>query len=162
MNAVTVEPLTAASFAPFGEVIEAGGPGEPANQGTATRYRELIQLDTAADGGHTAVGLFRAEPSREPVELRLLERHPLGSQAFVPMNAGRYLVVVASGDDAPRLDGMRAFLADGLQGVNYRRGVWHHPLLTLDHVTDFLVIDRAGPGDNCEEHPLRRRIRLAL
>lgn len=154
MTDLPIEPLTAAAFAPFGEVIEAAGDWEPANQGMARRYRDLATLDTSLKSGRPALGLFRTQPAPTPITLRLLERHPLGSQAFIPMNADRYLVVVAPGEDAPDLSGLRAFMAAGTQGVSYRRGTWHHPLLALGRVTDFVVIDRAGPGENCDEFPL--------
>ncbi|MCY1176174.1 Ureidoglycolate lyase [compost metagenome] len=81
----------------------------------------------------------------------MMERHPLASQAFVPLSGRAYLVVVAPAGPAPQVEDLRVFLARGDQGVNYAPGVWHHPLLALDEVSDFLVIDRGGPGDNCDE-----------
>lgn len=159
LPALAVEALTAAAFAPFGDVIEAGSARDAyaINDGTTQRFHDLARIDVG-DDGRAIVSLFRAQPRVLPIVIGMLERHPLGSQAFVPLDpALRYLVVVA--DDPAR---PRAFLAAAGQGVNYRRGTWHHPLLALDRVSDFLVIDRAGPGANCDEVMLPHRWRLTL
>jgi len=88
-----------------------------------------------------------------PFEVTMLERHPLGSQAFVPLTQKSYLVVVApAGPLAP--EAVRAFVTRGWQGVNYAKGVWHHPLIALDEVCDFIVVDRGGEGPNCDEENL--------
>lgn len=145
-----VEALTRAAFAPYGEVIEAdeGATTVAINAGTAQRFDALAEVDVAHAGGRAVISRVRAQPRALPFIVRMLERHPLGSQAFVPLDpAQRYLVVVADAVDATP----RAFLASRGQGVNYRRGTWHHPLLALDRASDFLVVDRAGPGANCEE-----------
>ena len=144
-----VEALTRAAFASYGEVIEADAAGAIAiNAGSAQRFHALAAVDTAHAGGHAVISVVRAQPRTLPFTVQMLERHPLGTQAFVPLDpALRYLVVVASAIDAAP----RAFLATHGQGVNYSRGTWHHPLLALDRVSDFLVVDRAGPGANCEE-----------
>ncbi len=144
-----VEALTRAAFASYGEVIEADAAGAIAiNAGSAQRFHALATVDTAHAGGHAVISVVRAQPRTLPFTVQMLERHPLGTQAFVPLDpALRYLVVVASAIDAAP----RAFLATHGQGVNYSRGTWHHPLLALDRVSDFLVVDRAGPGANCEE-----------
>ena len=153
-----VEALSAEAFAPFGEVIAAGSARESfaINDGTAQRFHAISRADCASEGGETLISLVRAQPRALPFEVRLLERHPLGSQAFVPLSHGRFLVVVAtSPQDAPR-----AFLASAGQGINFSRGTWHHPLLALDAGTDFLVIDRGGDGENCEEAALGVRWRI--
>jgi ureidoglycolate lyase len=151
MRELTPEPLTAAAFAPFGSVIEASDEAVKLdiNQGHAVRYDALAGIDVEDGGGAGAISLFRARPLAEPV-LTVFERHPLGSQSFVPLSGRPYLVAVApAGDfDASKV---RLFRAEGHQGVHYNKGIWHHFLLVLDAGTDFLVIDRAGPGDNCEE-----------
>lgn len=144
-----VEALTREAFAPFGDVIEAASAAQTyaINAGTTTRFHDLARIDADRDGGRPVVSLFRAQPRELPFAITQLERHPLGSQAFVPLSQRPYLVVVAE-DPAGT---PRAFLARDGQGVNYRAGTWHHPLLALDEVSDFLVIDRAGPGNNCDE-----------
>src|SRR5690349_19246485 len=154
MRTLTPEPLTAGAFAPFGSVIEASDAAVKLdiNQGHAVRYDRLADIDVADGGGTGAISLFRAKPLAEPV-LRTFERHPLGSQSFVPLSGRPYLVAVApAGDFDPAA--IRLFRAEGHQGVHYRKGVWHHFLLVLDADSDFLVVDRAGPGDNCEEAEL--------
>lgn len=149
MREMTPEPLTADAFAPFGNVIEASHAAVKLdiNQGHAVRYDRLADID-AGEGGTPVVSLFRARPLTELV-LRVFERHPLGTQTFVPLSARPFLVAVApAGAFEPAA--IRLFRAEGRQGVHYLRGVWHHFLLVLDDC-DFLVIDRAGPGGNCEE-----------
>jgi ureidoglycolate lyase len=150
MREIVPEPLTAEAFAPFGSVIEASGGAVKLeiNQGHATRYDALAEVDVADGGGAPVISLFRARPLEELV-LRGFERHPLGSQTFVPLSAKAYLVAVApAGSFDPAR--VRLFRAEAGQGVHYRKGVWHHFLLVLEE-SDFLVVDRAGPGDNCEE-----------
>jgi ureidoglycolate lyase len=159
MQTLSVEPLTRAAFAPFGEVIEAGAAASvyPINAGSATRFHDVARIDTAMGGGRAVVSLCRAQARALPFAVAMLERHCLGSQAFIPLDSGqRYLVVVA--DD--RTSTPRAFLASHGQGVNYQRGTWHHPLLALDAAGDFLVIDRDGPGENCEEATLSQSWRI--
>jgi ureidoglycolate lyase len=151
MRELDPEPLTAEAFAPFGSVIQASDDAVKLdiNQGHAVRYDRLAEIDVADEGGTGAISLFRAKPLAEPV-LKMFERHPLGSQSFVPLSGRPYLVAVAPAGafDPARV---RLFRAEGHQGVHYRKGVWHHFLLVLDATSDFLVVDRAGPGDNCEE-----------
>ena len=157
MREMIPEPLTAEGFAPFGSVIEASEAAVKLdiNQGHAVRYDRLADIDVEDEGGAGAISLFRARPLEEPV-LRVFERHPLGSQSFVPLSGRPYLVAVApAGDFDPA--GIRLFRAEGRQGVHYRKGTWHHFLLVLEADTDFLVIDRTGPGNNCEEIQLAPR-----
>lgn len=141
------QPLSAESFAPFGQVIDCDGHDSYAvNGGSSRRFSDLAQLECDA-AGRLALSIFRANAREAPFALTVLERHPLGSQAFVPLNGLRFLVAVAdSPEDAGRL---RVFVSNGRQGINFRRGVWHHPLLALE-AGDFLVADRIGEGCNCE------------
>jgi ureidoglycolate lyase len=151
MREVIPQPLTAEAFAPFGDVIEASGRAEriAINYDHTERFNDLAGIDVADGDGHAIVSLFRGRPL-DPPQLRIFERHPLGSQAFVPLQGQPYLVAVAP---AGELDpaAIRVFRAEAHQGVNYRKGVWHHFLLALEAGSDFLVIDRAGPGDNLDE-----------
>lgn len=152
MLALPVEPLSRAAFAPFGDVIAADEAARhyPINEGTTERFHDLAQVDVCAEGGRTLINIFRARPRALPFAVDMLERHPLGSQAFVPLSARPYLVVVApAGVLDP--DAVRAFVVEDGRGVNYARGVWHHPLLALGGVSDFLVIDRGGSGHNLDE-----------
>lgn len=155
---LTIEPLSPEVFKPFGDVIEASDAARhfPINDGYAERYHDLAQVDVASGGGRTLINIFRAKPRGLPLELRLLERHPLGSQAFVPLSLLPYLVVVAPAAAEPDLKDVRCFQAAPGQGVNYARGTWHHPLIALHAPCDFLVVDRGGPADeaNCDVYPL--------
>jgi ureidoglycolate lyase len=152
-----VQPLTRTAFAPFGQVIETKGV-QPyrINRGTTARFDDLARLELAQDGGTPLVSIFRGQPFVPPVAIRMVERHPLGSQAFMPLSGRPYMVVVAPAQGDGRPGAPLAFLARGDQGVNYSRGTWHHPLLALEGESDFLVIDRGGSGDgsddNLEEH----------
>ncbi|HEX8623543.1 MAG TPA: ureidoglycolate lyase [Allosphingosinicella sp.] len=150
MREMTPEPLTAEAFAPFGSVIEASDAATrlDINQGHAVRYDALAEVDVAEGGGVAVISLFRARPLAELV-LRGFERHPLGSQTFMPLSSRPYLVAVAPAGPFDPAE-IRLFRAEPHQGVHYRKGVWHHFLLVLEE-SDYLVIDRAGPGDNCEE-----------
>ncbi len=154
MPALLIEPLNRDSFAAFGDVIMLEGARHyPINQGTTERYHALTSADTADQGGQTIISLFRGQPRALPMEITIMERHPLGSQAFIPVtqNTGdEYLVVVAPAGDF-KVEYLRAFLGRGFQGVNYAKGVWHHPLIALHQVSDFVVMDRIGQGHNCDE-----------
>ena len=151
-TALPVEPLTRAAFAPFGDVIETGGAQHfEINNGSTTRFHDLARVDVAAEDGHALVNIFRARPLPMPLTIAMVEKHPLGSQAFVPLDAAPFLVVVAPPGETVAPAALRAFLARAGQGVNYARGVWHHPVIALGRETDFLVIDRGGPGDNLAE-----------
>ena len=149
---LVIEPLTPEAFAPFGEVIapEAARRVFPINGGNTQRFHDLAAVECEGDGARVGISLFRGQPRTMPFTVTMLERHPLGSQAFVPLSRTPYLIVVSTSPDATP----RAFFARDGQGVNYRRGTWHHPLLALDAVSDFLVVDRIGPGNNCEEATL--------
>ncbi|WP_322029877.1 ureidoglycolate lyase [Paraburkholderia sp. J76] len=151
---LAVEPLTREAFAPFGDVIELAGAKQiPINLGTTIRFHDLAKVDVTDESGRTLVNLFRGQPRELPFEVKMLERHPLGSQAFVPLNDKPYLVVVAPAGDLD-VTQIRAFVSRGWQGVNYAKGVWHHPLIALDEVSDFIVVDRGGEGLNLNEQDL--------
>lgn len=151
MRRVTPRPLTAETFAPYGEVISSreGVEQYPINYGVTTRFNGLARVDATAHGGAPIISIFRSTPLPALV-LKIMERHPLGSQAFMPLNGRPWLVAVAP---AGELDPAKieVFLASGDQGVNYAAGTWHHYSLALDEVSDFLVVDRAGPGENLDE-----------
>jgi ureidoglycolate lyase len=155
MPPLRVEPLTPAAFAPFGEVIapDAARTQYAVNDGTSQRFHALGHVE--CDGGAPVLSIFRAQPRALPFAVRVLERHPRGSQAFVPLSAAPYLVVVAEDPAQPP----RCFLARG-QGVNFRAGTWHHPLLALERESDFLVVDREGDDDNCDEVALATAWRI--
>ena len=154
---VSVEPLTAETFKPFGDVIEASDNAQnfTINQGFAQRFHRLAQIDVTQDGGQPALSIFKARARPQPVQLSVLEKHPHGSQAFMPLSGHAYVVVVALGDDTPDMSTLKCFSATAQQGVNYAKGTWHHPLLAL-HNGDFLVVDRSAPAGeiNCVEYAI--------
>jgi ureidoglycolate lyase len=154
-----VEALSAAAFAPFGDVVaaRAGVQTFAINQGYATRFHDLACVDVGAQAGQVCVSVFKARPRTLPMQIEMMERHPLGSQAFVAMAAVPFWVVVAPASDTLDLQALRCFRAEPGQGVNYAKGVWHHPLIALNEASDFLVIDRMGPADpsNLDEVDIR-------
>jgi ureidoglycolate lyase len=147
---IATEPLTAAAFAPFGEVLEAeGAPDRLINRGLCGRWHDRAGLDFGT--GRAGISLFRAEARALPLLLDMVERHPEGSQAFLPMTQDPFLVVVAP-DEAGAPGRPRAFLTRPGAGVNLRRGTWHGVLTPLAAPGLFAVVDRIGPGANLEEH----------
>lgn len=160
---LTAEPLTAEAFAPYGDVIQTVGEAEPINQGMGQRFREVATVDVLNEGGRPAISRIRCLPEQVPVPLRLMERHPLSTQAFIPTDGGqRYIVVVAPAGAQPRPEDFRAFLCSGGQGISYGRGTWHHPMIVLDGECDFTEIHRAGTGANCDEVELQDRAEVRL
>lgn len=152
---VRAQPLSATAFADFGEVIapENAAKRITINTGTAERFHDLANINPGPNGT-TTVSIFRGQPRPLPFAISMLERHPLGSQAFVPLSGHPYLIVVAPKGDTVDVENIRFFIAQANQGINFAPGVWHHPLLALDGESDFLVIDRSGPGNNCDEQAL--------
>jgi ureidoglycolate lyase len=150
MLALSIAPLTKAGFAPFGQVVETGDvKPKLINEGFAERFDDLAGIDVAAEGGEVNVSLFMGSARPVPLVIKLMERHPLGSQLFMPLSGAPWLVVVCTDPGVP--SSYRAFAASGRQGVNYARNCWHHPLLVVGEAGPFLVIDRKGPGSNLEE-----------
>jgi len=147
---IVPQPLSAEAFAPFGDVLEASGdPDAIINQGLAGRFHDRARL--AFGDGRAGISLFRARSRKLPLALDLVERHPLGSQAFLPLSEHPFLVVVAP--DAGGVPGpLRAFVTAPGQGVNYLRNTWHGVLMPLDGPGLFAVIDRIGAGANLEEY----------
>jgi ureidoglycolate lyase len=159
MPEIRTEPLNPAAFAPFGDVLDAAGtPDRLINAGLCGRFHDRARLDFG-EGGRAGISIFSAEPRALPYRLALLERHPLGSQAFIPMSLNPFLVIVAP--DAGGAPGIpRAFLTAPGQGVNLLRGTWHGVLTPLAAPGLFAVIDRIGPGDNLQEFPLAQPCRV--
>lgn len=155
---LTAKPLTKTDFAPFGDVIELYKDTEATpqnrftiNQGFAQRHHQLATV--SHDGGEVGLSIFLAQPRTLPAALSVMEYHPFGSQAFFSLDKQDYLVVVALADDEPKsADELHVFYARHDQGVQYHAGTWHHPLLALNQVCQFLVVDRVGgDGMNCIE-----------
>ncbi len=145
-------PLEVDAFAPFGDVIEAAGdPDQIINRGMCGRYHDLATLSFTGEGARAGINLFKAVPRKLPYELDMMERHPQGSQAFLPMTADPFLIIVAP-DEGGAPGTPRAFVTSLGQGVNYHRGTWHGVLTPLQDPGLFAVVDRIGDGSNLEEH----------
>lgn len=153
-----IERLTREAFSPFGDVISSAGAEHfSINDGTTLRFNDLASIDVSDQEGRPLISLFRSKPRPLPFAIRIMERHPLGSQAFIPLSNRPYLVIVAASGNFEE-GSVRLFLADHDQGVNYAKGTWHHGLFVLYEESDFVVVDRGGPGNNCQEIALSQPI----
>ncbi len=161
--AITPRDLTQTAFAPYGDVIELSSAKETRtiNDGNTIRYHDLATLSLTESGGTPLLNLFRTSPLPLPIKLQNMECHPMSSQAFYPLSDNPYLVVVAPAGEFDESN-VEVFRAGVNQGVNYYPGTWHHYSLALKSVSDFLVIDRGGPEDNCEEVKLARPITIEI
>lgn len=149
---LVAQTLNAEAFAPYGEVFELEHARQMSiNQGLTIRYHDLFRVDAATADGHPAVNVFRTRPLPLPHRVSVMERHPLGSQAFIPMHGAPFPVLVGKPADTLHAGDLALFITNGRQGINLRRNTWHHFQIVLDHIQDFLVVDRIGPGVNMEE-----------
>jgi ureidoglycolate lyase len=160
---IVPQQLTAENFAVYGDLISVSESAEhfAINDGHTMRYHNLADVDVAEQQGKTLINIFRSTPLAFPLPVEMMERHPLGSQAFIPMSNQPYVVVVApSGElDTSKIE---VFLASSKQGVNYHKGTWHHFCLALNQESDFLVVDRGGKGDNCDVEKLDGSLVITL
>ncbi len=148
---IRARPLTAEAFAPFGDVLEAvGDPDKIINQGLCGRFHDRARLDFGP-GGRAGISLFQAEPRTLPYRLEMVERHPDGSQAFLPLSQDPFLVIVAPDQGGVPGEPVAFRTAPG-QGVNYHRATWHSVLTPLNPPGLFAVVDRIGETPNLEEH----------
>ena len=148
-NQLIIEPLTHDKFAPYGDVIEARGDADKLiNRGYCKRFHDKAVLDMQS--GQAGISIFQGSPYVLPLTLDMVERHPLGSQAFLPLSESPYLVIVA-GDQGGIPDRPQVFRPSPGQGVNYHRNVWHGVLTPIERVSLFAVVDRIGEGENLEE-----------
>lgn len=164
LTEIKIEQLTRAGFADFGDVIETEGANHfPINAGRVERYHDLATVQLGGDNSRALINIFECTAASEiPYELPLVERHPFGSQAFIPLTPVKFVVVVGKAGDLPQPHELRAFESNGKQGVNYHRGVWHMPLIAEEAGLRFLVVDRGGDGHNCDEqaYPADHRIMI--
>ncbi|NKB61493.1 MAG: ureidoglycolate lyase [Gammaproteobacteria bacterium] len=149
---LAIKPLTAEIFAPYGEVIELETAKQfPINEGLTTRFHDLCTINTLEQGGKPIVNVFRTDPIKLPHRVQKMERHPLGSQAFIPMDDAAFFVLVGKPGDSLMAQDLTLFITNGRQGINLHKNTWHHFQLCLGERRDFLVIDRGGSGENLEE-----------
>ena len=155
------KPLTSERFAPFGDVIESVVDRTAAmNAERFERFDDLCRLDMS-DGGRVAVSIARCRVATAlPYRLDMVERHPLGSQAFVPLGPSRMIVVVAPPEESVEASDLCAFVTNDRQGINYHRGTWHMPLIAFASGQEFLIIDRAADQPNCDMHSLDEPVML--
>lgn len=149
---LTIAPLTAEAFVPYGQVIEKKNAEHfPINAGKCERFHDLCAMDLLGDDARPLISIFQGTHYALPLALTLVERHPLGSQAFFPLANRPYLVTVCKDKDGAPTE-PKVFLANGNQGVNYPAGQWHGVLTPIFEDQDFIVIDRGGSGENLEEY----------
>ena len=145
---INPKPITKENFSKYGDVITTKDikPLE-INDGYAKRFDGIANLDTSIDGGETTICIFSALKRSFPMKIDMMEKHPLGSQAFIPMQETTFLVLVAPKGGKPNIDEIESFIVPPHIGVNYNPGIWHFPLISTKDM-NFLVVDRKGSGDN--------------
>lgn len=147
---LVVQPLSREAFAAYGDVIEfEGHDSYPINNGMADRYHALAQVELGGDDARAVISLVESRLFEMPRQVDHLEYHPHGSQAFIPLDSSGFIVVVCAAADRPDLSGLKAFVTNGRQGINYHAGTWHHVLLTPFEGMRFICVDRESPDDNC-------------
>ena len=157
---LTLEKLTTENFSQFGEVISIENKEFiTINDGYANKYADLAQVDTQEENGQTSVHIFVATKRQFPLQITMLEKHPFFSQTFIPRGNTPFIVVVSPSAEEPVIENIRAFISNGEQGVNYSRGVWHFPLISVRDDAQFIVIDRKHVIDSddieqCIVHPI--------
>jgi ureidoglycolate lyase len=154
---LTPEELTEENFADFGEVVSIQSKqSKTINNGFAEKFTDIASLDTKEDQGQTSVHIFVAKSRHFPLHISMLEKHPYFSQTFIPRHSSPFIVVVAPPSEKPSIEKIKAFITNGEQGINYSRGVWHFPLISIKDNSQFIVIDRKHNEDidtieQCEE-----------
>jgi len=148
--------INRSNFSAYGDLISADDINPmDINAGYAKRFDNLANVDTSSEGGKTIVSIFSALKRTFPMKIDMMEKHPLGSQAFIPMKETTFLCLVAPTGKAPELNKIQSFIMPPGTGVNYKPGVWHFPLISTEN-TDFLVIDRKGNGENLIIHKFEK------
>jgi len=155
-------PLTAERFAPYGDVIAASAATRAGmNDARFERFHDLAGIDVTDALGRAAISIARCNIATTfPYRIAMVERHPHGSQAFIPLSPFSFIVVVAPAGEVVDVAELRAFVTDGMQGVNYHKGVWHMPMIALQAGQEFLIVDRKPTADNCEEFILGEPLAL--
>ena len=150
----TIKPIKISrkNFASFGDLISTAGTSSiNINAGYAKRFGNLANINTLKDKGKTVVSIFTALKRTFPMKIDMMEKHPLGSQAFIPMKETTFITFVAPPGEEPEIDKIESFIVPPLTGINYKPGIWHFPLISTENM-NFFVIDRKGPGNNLVIH----------
>jgi len=151
-RAISIEPLTREAYAPFGQVIEIEGAHHyPINGGMTERFHDLARVELGGVHPRPLISIARGQPYALPLTLKMVERHPFGSQAFYPLSQRPFLSIVCP-DEGGIPGTPRAFMCSPGQGINMAMNTWHGVLTPLGEVSDFLIIDRGGDGNNLEEY----------
>lgn len=171
---LTPKPLTKAAFAAFGDVIEVAEKPMIINGGNTERFDSLAKVELEVGEGsdkyavdtYAVINIFRAQPQlvskEQAMDIVRMERHPLGSQSFHPLSGEKYLVLVADAVDKISVENLHLFIARSDQGINYHKNTWHHSLLALNKVCDFLVVDSKAAGNNCEEFFFDANVKIRI
>ena len=148
--------INRSNFAEFGDLISTNDINPmDINSGYAKRFDNLVNLDTSKDSGKTIVSIFSALKRTFPMKIHMMEKHPLSTQAFIPMKETTFLAFVAPSGESPEIDKIQSFIIPPKTGINYKPGIWHFPLITTEN-TNFLVIDRKGSGENLVIHKFEK------
>ena len=148
--------ITKKNFSAFGELINTKK-RKPIkiNNGYAKRYHDLGKVDTSSKKGKPIISIFSAKKRNFPMKINMMEKHPLGSQAFIPMKETTFIVFVAPKGKMPNINKIKSFIVPKQTGVNYKPGIWHFPLISKKNM-NFLVIDRKGNGNNLIIHNFKK------
>ena len=156
MNVIKAKKITKKNFSKFGQLIDTSKKNPiNINDGYAQRFDNLINIDASKKKGKAIVSIFKAKKRRFPMKIDMMEKHPLGSQAFIPMKETTFLCFVAPPGDFPDISKIQSFIVPPRNGINYKPGIWHFPLISTED-TNFLVIDRKGKGENLIIHKFEK------
>ena len=148
--------ISRSNFSSYGDLISTDDINPMnINEGYAKRFDNLANLDTSKDSGKTIVSIFSALKRTFPMKIHMMEKHPLGTQAFIPMKETTFLAFVAPSGESPEIDKIQSFVIPPKRGINYKPGIWHFPLISTENI-NFLVIDRKGSGDNLIIHKFEK------
>ena len=148
--------ISRSNFSSYGDLISTDDINPMnINEGYAKRFDNLANLDTSKDSSKTIVSIFSALKRTFPMKIHMMEKHPLGTQAFIPMKETTFLAFVAPSGESPEIDKIQSFVIPPKRGINYKPGIWHFPLISTENI-NFLVIDRKGSGDNLIMHKFEK------
>ena len=148
--------ISRSNFSSYGDLISTDDINPiNINEGYAKRFDNLVNLDTSKDSGKTIVSIFSALKRTFPMKIHMMEKHPLSTQAFIPMKETTFLAFVAPSGESPEIDKIQSFIIPPKMGINYKTGIWHFPLISTENI-NFLVIDRKGSGDNLIIHKFEK------
>ena len=156
MKVIKAKKITKKNFSKFGQLIDTSKKNPiNINDGYAKRFDNLINVDTSKKRGKAIVSIFNAKKRKFPMKIDMMEKHPLGSQAFIPMEDTKFLIFVAPKGDKPNIYKIQSFVVPRQTGINYKTGIWHFPLISTKNM-NFLVVDRKGKGKNLVIHKFKK------